>query len=263
MYGLVSRGSRGKTVLHLQRRLAAHGFRPGPLDGVFGPNTEAALMQFQAASHLRPDGIAGDQTWAALRVTASEAPPATALQEASDRLHSVMSRDSAPEAVHRVLRAALGTLGWTESPLGSNDGPEVGRISRGYYSPEDEKKYGVPPWCALAISYWMREGLDVSRYADIPFGSRFGSVSQIERWGKANARFVRARVATQAPPGSIFTMARLGSGSDPTTSVRAGHCGFVIADEGRTVVTIEGNTGHAVQSRTRRKSSFRGWVTWW
>ena len=68
-------GAGGPPVLHrgmvsdeieaLQRLLAAAGF-PVPIDGEFGPATEALLKVFQRAKGLVPDGIVGLRTWAAL-----------------------------------------------------------------------------------------------------------------------------------------------------------------------------------------------------
>lgn len=59
------------TALDLQRRLAALGFDPGPLDGVQGRRTAAALKAFQAKAGLVPDGIAGPLTRAALGLAAA------------------------------------------------------------------------------------------------------------------------------------------------------------------------------------------------
>jgi peptidoglycan hydrolase-like protein with peptidoglycan-binding domain len=53
-------------VKELQQKLQAKGFGPGPIDGVFGPRTEAALVAFQRATGLAPDGVAGPLTWSAL-----------------------------------------------------------------------------------------------------------------------------------------------------------------------------------------------------
>lgn len=60
-----SRGGSG-AVRALQRRLAALGFTPGPVDGRFGPRTERAVLRFQAEHGLPGDGIAGSETLAAL-----------------------------------------------------------------------------------------------------------------------------------------------------------------------------------------------------
>lgn len=56
----------GPEVKILQTKLKAHGANPGPADGVFGPQTEAAVRKFQAAEHLVVDGIVGPVTWTAL-----------------------------------------------------------------------------------------------------------------------------------------------------------------------------------------------------
>lgn len=67
---LLKTGMSGGTVSELQSRLAAKGFDPGGVDGVFGPLTEAAVRQFQGANGLVVDGIVGPATWAALGETA-------------------------------------------------------------------------------------------------------------------------------------------------------------------------------------------------
>lgn len=53
-------------VRALQRRLAATGIRPGPVDGLYGPQTAQAVRRFQAEHGLLIDGIAGHQTIEAL-----------------------------------------------------------------------------------------------------------------------------------------------------------------------------------------------------
>lgn len=51
----------------LQQRLAAAGFTLKP-DGIFGRDTQAALIAFQRSRQLVADGIAGPATRAALGV---------------------------------------------------------------------------------------------------------------------------------------------------------------------------------------------------
>ena len=57
-------------VRTLQRRLAAAGFAPGPIDGQFGVVTEQAVRRFQIAHRLPADGIVGGRTRALLRASA-------------------------------------------------------------------------------------------------------------------------------------------------------------------------------------------------
>jgi DNA invertase Pin-like site-specific DNA recombinase len=53
-------------VRAVQRRLKKAGQRPGPVDGMFGPRTQAAVMRFQSTSGLSADGVVGTHTWRAL-----------------------------------------------------------------------------------------------------------------------------------------------------------------------------------------------------
>ena len=68
-------GSRGASVVELQNLLLAHGFSPGPIDGIFGSQTQAAVMNFQRSRNLAIDGIVGVQTWTALGVNCGTTPP--------------------------------------------------------------------------------------------------------------------------------------------------------------------------------------------
>lgn len=54
-------------VLEIQRRLAALGLDPGPLDGAWGPRSRAALVSFQRKSGLEADGVPGPKSVAALQ----------------------------------------------------------------------------------------------------------------------------------------------------------------------------------------------------
>lgn len=62
-------------TLDIQHRLLALGFDPGPLDGIPGRLTTAAIKLFQIQKGLRADGIAGPVTLAALNVAGGPAHP--------------------------------------------------------------------------------------------------------------------------------------------------------------------------------------------
>ena len=53
----------GDAVHELQQALKGLGYDPGPVDGQFGPGTEAAVKAFQKAQGIAVDGIVGDITW--------------------------------------------------------------------------------------------------------------------------------------------------------------------------------------------------------
>jgi peptidoglycan hydrolase-like protein with peptidoglycan-binding domain len=68
---LLQAGMSGADVAALQDLLAGLGFAPGPIDGVFGAGTGAAVRAFQSAHDLAADGVVGSQTKAALLAAAS------------------------------------------------------------------------------------------------------------------------------------------------------------------------------------------------
>jgi uncharacterized protein (TIGR02594 family) len=67
-------------VFPIQQALVGHGFHLGTIDGLWGPDTEAALKRFQAAHGLVADGLAGPKTRQALFGTR---PPANPLDHPS------------------------------------------------------------------------------------------------------------------------------------------------------------------------------------
>lgn len=63
---VLRRGSSGSRVKQVQKALRRTG-SPIRKDGLFGPETEAAVCTFQRSRGLVPDGIVGVRTWPALR----------------------------------------------------------------------------------------------------------------------------------------------------------------------------------------------------
>lgn len=59
-------GDAGPGVRLVQIMLAVRGYDPGPIDGMFGNRTRAAVMMFQRDCFLTPDGVAGPLTIARL-----------------------------------------------------------------------------------------------------------------------------------------------------------------------------------------------------
>ncbi|MEG4803761.1 peptidoglycan-binding protein [Microcoleus sp. ARI1-B5] len=65
-FPVLRRRMRGPAVRDLQERLRAKGFLRASADGVFGPETQAAVKAAQRQYQLPADGIVGHATWEAL-----------------------------------------------------------------------------------------------------------------------------------------------------------------------------------------------------
>jgi|GEM_PF-1329455 len=63
---ILRQGMRGSAVVALQERLQVLGLFSGGVDGIFGPQTEAAVKAAQRQFGLSPDGVVGTETWTAL-----------------------------------------------------------------------------------------------------------------------------------------------------------------------------------------------------
>jgi peptidoglycan hydrolase-like protein with peptidoglycan-binding domain len=70
-FPLVRKGDQQHPVKTLQHLLRARGHSVA-VDGIFGPNTDAAVRAFQQQKGLAVDGIVGPNTWSALIVTVKQ-----------------------------------------------------------------------------------------------------------------------------------------------------------------------------------------------
>lgn len=96
---------RGDDVADLQRRLGTLGFDAGRVDGIFGPDTAAAVNNFQRNAGLPTDAIFGPESLAAIdRLGGDEGKSTVAVVRERERLLTDAGRDDA-------CRVALGELG--------------------------------------------------------------------------------------------------------------------------------------------------------
>jgi peptidoglycan hydrolase-like protein with peptidoglycan-binding domain len=115
------RAAASTRVRVLQRRLARLGFRPGPVDGRYGPLTAGAVERFQTAADLTVDGVAGAHTLAALN--ASGANPG--LRPGAGYQQAAGSRRV------RGLQRRLARLGFRPGPADGRYGPlTTGAVER-------------------------------------------------------------------------------------------------------------------------------------
>lgn len=64
------KGSSGAVVTQIQTKLKSWGYYTGTVDGIYGSGTERAVRAFQQKNVLTVDGKAGDQTLAAMGLSA-------------------------------------------------------------------------------------------------------------------------------------------------------------------------------------------------
>ena len=122
--------------------------------------------------------------------------------------------------------------------------------------------------CAIFACWAIREGMGVSSWEELPFGTWQGWVYGIESWGWDNQKLIHSSQIGGTDPqhllGGVFVMSRQGSASDVDKTTKAGHCGLVVGmTEAGSLITIDGNVGNAVREMERPVSSVVGVVQWW
>jgi len=128
-------------TLEIQKRLTALGFAPGPVDGVMGPMTEAAIVAFKRSVGLRARPYVGPITEAALR-----SPPPISDVPWMDFAGRVKGLHETRD--HGRLRAWLGASTWRYDPR------EV-------------------PWCGGFVETCYRfAGIAASEMPDTPEGAQ-------------------------------------------------------------------------------------------
>jgi peptidoglycan hydrolase-like protein with peptidoglycan-binding domain/DNA invertase Pin-like site-specific DNA recombinase len=101
-------------VKSLQRKLRRLGWRPGPVDGLFGPRTAQATANLQRAAGLTPDGIVGPRTTQALE---------SALRSPLRRGAGYAQPNGSPRV--RTLQSGLQRLGLKPGPVDGVFGPRT------------------------------------------------------------------------------------------------------------------------------------------
>jgi peptidoglycan hydrolase-like protein with peptidoglycan-binding domain len=113
-------GSSGTAVSNLQRNLKRLGYYNGPVNGNFGQLTQAAVVRFQRAKGINPDGIAGGRTLYAIRGggTVEPTPPYTGEGGSIDSFPNALNQGDSNQQV-RQLQQNLQQLGFfTANPTG-------------------------------------------------------------------------------------------------------------------------------------------------
>ena len=117
-----------KAVRELQLRLRRVGDRPGPIDGLYGPMTEAAVERFQRSRGLAIDGVVGPQTKG--RLLAQRAEQRSALKPSPTQTGKPERKSPARD--HRAESAPR------QQPVQPSAGAGLGRA-------DPESSSGLPP----------------------------------------------------------------------------------------------------------------------
>jgi peptidoglycan hydrolase-like protein with peptidoglycan-binding domain len=89
---LVQQGNSGSEVTAIQQRLQALGYFQGTTTGYFGSVTKGAVVHFQQAQGLAPDGIVGPNTQAALDAAEEPEKGIWQLGDRGERVKAIQER---------------------------------------------------------------------------------------------------------------------------------------------------------------------------
>lgn len=98
---LTKPGDQNANVTLIQTVLSKNGYPTGGIDGIFGEKTRQAVIAFQSAQGLQPDGIVGPLTWAAIQKLSAVppipvVPPAQVLAPQPAQVPARIPQPSAP-----------------------------------------------------------------------------------------------------------------------------------------------------------------------
>jgi len=140
---LTSPHLRGDDVADLQRRLGALGFDAGRVDGIFGEDTQRAVLEFQRNAGLTADGVCGPATLAVLgrvKVRNEDPIPVAAVHERESlrqsprTLHGrrvVVGQAGGMDALTDAVVRALAETGAQAIPLHHLDGSAQAQQANG------------------------------------------------------------------------------------------------------------------------------------
>ncbi len=195
-------------VILVQQKLAAKGFDPGVIDGIWGKRTDAAVRAFQAARGLQADGIVGPLTKAALGLDGSA--PAAAL-----------SADTIDDPAIPWLLEARRLLGVREKPGSDNN----------FVILDWATDLGIPyksddiAWCGLFVAHCIGTTLNSEPLPANPLGA--------QNWKRFGG-------PCTPQPGAVLVFWR-----EKPTSWK-GHVGFYVGEDAKGYYVLGGNQGDKV-----------------
>ncbi len=194
---IVHSGQRGWDVAALQFLLAKRGYPPGSIDGLFGPVTRLAVVNYQRALGLGTDGLAGPITIGSLRGR-STSPTSGGRAEGPVRFVRPVSAPlgdgfGAPRDGGRRRHLGLDFEAWTGTPVGAGGVGVVeftGRNQGGYGNlVVIRHRLGFTSWYAHLSRIAVSPGQPVSGGTIIGYVGSTGNSTgphlhfEVRRWG--------------------------------------------------------------------------------
>ncbi len=125
--GYLHEGDRGSSVATLQKDLTQLGYSTYGIDGIFGPNTYHAVVDFQLQHKLPAYGLVGELTWKALDAALSASTPSSTTLSGANQLSD---RGTTSATANAVVGLALKYRGAKYVYGGSN--PSAGFDCSGF-----------------------------------------------------------------------------------------------------------------------------------
>lgn len=136
-------GSKGPDVVALQQQLAAAGLYSGKIDGIFGPQTNAAVQVFQGlpGTGLKVDGIYGPLTAAALSAYQTH-PSNPATQSQSGQAAAAAAAGMSPEDyANMIMSGNYSGMPYSQAEIDALQQQSLNDISK-YYDEDQAKATG-------------------------------------------------------------------------------------------------------------------------
>lgn len=163
-------GSSGNAVRELQLALASLGYDVGPIDGIFGPKTDAAVRAFQADAGITVDGLVGPITRAALGDAQAGTAPAEETTTDGRTSDGSSVRDGS------LGRPSIG------QPLGVLLGGETIRVATDDGLVRWYQIYEFPAGSGQFVAYQYNDEAQVK----VALGEGFQFVNRSETWVNSN-----------------------------------------------------------------------------
>lgn len=195
----------------IQIALRNAGFNPGPIDGIIGRKTIAAIKAFQASKGLQVDGIVGKHTMAALGISTKPT-----LSTADNQAEAV------PAYIPWMLEAKR-LIGLKEY-AGSGNNPVLMEMAQDLDLDSIFKGDDVP-WCGLFVAHCIASQLADEPLPQNPLGAR--------NWRKFGQ-------PTQPSLGAIMVFWRVARNGG------LGHVGFYAGENETHYFILGGNQGNQV-----------------